>query len=419
ESLPEVQQYLAWWKAFDLRGASMPQLLSHFDETIARLKRLSEIHFQIALPPYIAIVLFDQLYHDLFGEAGAFDAYRLLEGIDNKTLETNRALWSLSRKALASSPVREALEQNAPEAVPFMLERSTEGRVFLTGLRAFLDPYGHRGDKWSFATPRWAEDPSPVIRNLRDYLAQPDRDCDREVAALAAERERLVAEARARIQGYPQPVIDQFEVYLKAAQEGVVITEDHDFWIDFACTYQIRLVVLELARRFTESGLLDHIDDIWHLNLAELRQTARDFPHYDPRRPVPERKAEIERWRHVQPPPELGTRPATPPPDTPVNRVLLKFFGGSPPPQTEPDLLRGNPGSPGVARGPARVIRSVFDAVRLQKGDILVAEMTSPAWTPLFATVAAVVTDTGGILSHCAVVAREYRIPAVVGIGTA
>ena len=82
-------------------------------------------------------------------------------------------------------------------------------------------------------------------------------------------------------------------------------------------------------------------------------------------------------------------------------------------------MLRGAGGSPGVVRGPARVIRTLAESTKLQPGDILVAETTAPPWTPLFATAAAVVTDTGGILSHCAVVAREYAIPAVVGVGVA
>jgi pyruvate,water dikinase len=85
----------------------------------------------------------------------------------------------------------------------------------------------------------------------------------------------------------------------------------------------------------------------------------------------------------------------------------------------EPDVLKGNAGSPGKVRGPAKVVRSLSEAGKLQKGDILVAETTAPSWTPLFATVAAVVTDTGGVLSHCAVVAREYGVPAVVGTTTA
>jgi pyruvate,water dikinase len=81
--------------------------------------------------------------------------------------------------------------------------------------------------------------------------------------------------------------------------------------------------------------------------------------------------------------------------------------------------VKGLPGSAGVTRGTARVIRSLAEAGKLQPGDVLVAVSTEPPWTPLFATASAIVTDSGGVLSHSAVVAREYRIPAVVGTGNA
>jgi len=97
-----------------------------------------------------------------------------------------------------------------------------------------------------------------------------------------------------------------------------------------------------------------------------------------------------------------------------------KFFGGPPQPPDKAGVLRGNPGSPGVVRGRARVLRSLPEGNNgLEEGDILVAETTAPPWTPLFGVAAAVVTDTGGILSHSAVVAREYGIPAVVGASSA
>jgi pyruvate,water dikinase len=82
-------------------------------------------------------------------------------------------------------------------------------------------------------------------------------------------------------------------------------------------------------------------------------------------------------------------------------------------------VIRGHPGAPGKTQGPARVVRSLAEAGTLRPGDVLVAETTSAPWTLLFATAAAVVTDTGGILSHGAIVAREYGIPAVVGTGRA
>jgi rifampicin phosphotransferase len=98
----------------------------------------------------------------------------------------------------------------------------------------------------------------------------------------------------------------------------------------------------------------------------------------------------------------------------------VKMFGSGPPPASDvPSELRGNAGSPGRVRGTARIVRSLDEADRLRPGDVLVAEFTAPPWTPLFATVSAVVTDAGGILSHCAVVAREYGIPAVVGTARA
>ena len=81
--------------------------------------------------------------------------------------------------------------------------------------------------------------------------------------------------------------------------------------------------------------------------------------------------------------------------------------------------MRGQAASAGAARGAARVIFSLADADKLKPGQILVTKATTPPWTPLFGTAAAVVTDTGGVLSHCAVVAREYGIPAVVGTGNA
>ncbi len=121
----------------------------------------------------------------------------------------------------------------------------------------------------------------------------------------------------------------------------------------------------------------------------------------------------------IQPPFALGTEPPGPPPDNPIGRAIGRFFGGPPQQSPEPGVLKGNAGSRGIVRGTAKVIRSLAEAGKLQKGDILVAETTAPPWTPLFATAAAVVTDTGGILSHCAVVAREYMIPAVVGVGMA
>jgi pyruvate,water dikinase len=214
-------------------------------------------------------------------------------------------------------------------------------------------------------------------------------------------------------------VIEQFDILLKVAQDATVLSEDHSFWIDFRGMYQARRVFMEFGRRFAEAGVLHTAADIFYLTLDELRETAIAGPWPDRRALAAARQAEMEHFRAITPPPVLGT----PPPDAPTHDALGRAWGGftgsAAPLPGDLSVLHGTPGSPGLARGPAKVVRSLGDATKLGRGDILVAETTAPPWTPLFATVAAVITATGGMLSHSAIVAREYRIPAVVGIGGA
>jgi hypothetical protein len=367
EYLPEIQDYLRDWDRFDLRGASMSELVAHLDGTVRRFRRVWEIHFTVVLPTMVAMSMFEEFYKDLFGSDGAFDAYRLLQGLDNKTVETGRELWRLSRQALGMPEVRGVLEKSAADDVVTALEGSAEGREFLAYLDAYLDEYGQRGDLWGISYTTWAEDPTPAIKMLKDYVARSGGGPDEELATLAAERERHLAETRERLEGYPQAVRDEFEFLLAVAQEAVVLSEDHGFWIDFNTTARVRRVVMEFGRRFAESGVIERPDDILHLNLAEIHETVERLPDLDRRDLVARRKAELERFARVQPPPVLGTPPPGPPPDNPMNRTLMKFLGGPLQPSDEPGVLRGNPGSPGVVRGRARVLRSLPEAAGLQR----------------------------------------------------
>jgi phosphohistidine swiveling domain-containing protein len=422
EWLPEVLQHLEFWQSFDRARASMPELLNHLDQTVERHNRVWQLHFLQTLPVYMAMSTFDDLYQDLFSTDNALEAYGLMQGFDNKTLEMGRAVWRLSRVVLASPVLRAAVESVPVEQVVPQLERSEEGRAFLAQLAAYLESYGKRGEKLGVSFVSWIEDPSQVIRQLQEYLNQPALDPEAELVALAAERERLLAEARAKLAGYPQPVIAQFEAMLGYAQQATIISEDHTLYIDFGCMYEVRNVLLEFGRRFVAAVILERTDDVFLLTLSELRQAAKQEPRLMLQATVAARRAEMEHFRGITPPPALGTPPPGPMPDDPLSRTVGKFFGAPPaPPEGPPEalLLRGGAGSAGRTRGIARVIATLEDARRLQKGDILVAETTAPSWTPLFATAAAVVTDTGGVLSHSAVVAREYRIPAVVGVGLA
>jgi pyruvate,water dikinase len=417
EILPEIKQHIAYFESSDLRGLSLDQLRAHLAETLKRVERMGALH-GVIMPMLFSMSQFEELYCELFEGASTLDALQLTQGFDNKTMEGDRALWRLSRAALATPEVRAILSgRTAGDVIP-ALERSDASQRFLADLRAWLAQYGQRlNSVFALGEPSWIEDPTPAIQNLQAYLVQPDLRPEMEPTALVAEREKAVAEARAKLAGYPQPVVTRFETLLKAAQVAAVVHEDHNYWIDQRMFYHIRRLILEFGQRLAQAGMLAAANDVFYLMPEEL-QNGRDVPM---ERLVQERKAEMERFSRVAPPPMLGTAPAFEMTDG-GSMIRALFKGEMAPANTsngEANKVKGVPGSAGVVRGTARVIHSLAEAGKLQPGDVLVAAATEPPWTPLFATASAIVTDQGGELSHSAVVAREYRIPAVVGTGNA
>ncbi|HSP54420.1 MAG TPA: PEP-utilizing enzyme, partial [Dehalococcoidia bacterium] len=165
------------------------------------------------------------------------------------------------------------------------------------------------------------------------------------------------------------------------------------------------------GRRLTADGSTSKPEDIFYLSIEEIQQaSAKPDPEW--KAVTGQRRAERERWWSVLPPMFIGTPP---PPDVPTDPLLERFFGLGVEPSMEPSVIRGHGASKGTITGKAKVVRHLGEADKLEPGDILVCEMTMPSWTPLFGIVGAVVADSGGVLSHCAIVAREYRIPCVVG----
>ncbi|MBN1261124.1 MAG: hypothetical protein JXB35_10625, partial [Anaerolineae bacterium] len=424
---PELEAHWAFWETFDLQHATLAALAEHLEESLRRGARLYEIHYLMGPPMWFAIDAFETLYCDLFPEKTPLDAHQLLQGFDNKTLEIGRALWRLRDLAKGEAIIGSALACATTAETLAALEETEPGRTFLAALHEFLATYGGRSDLWDWGYPSWQDNPAPVLNNLRNYLAQPDRDLTAELEHVATVREQAIVEARQALASYPQPVVERFETTLRAAQVALVLTENHTYYIDFNGFGWIHRVIKELGRRL--DAHLYEPDDVFYLTIDELREMlhdescTREMCAHAAR--AAGRRVEQALWAQVDEPRELGTRPEKPltlySPDA---RRTLRYTGGwaadptGSPDQTneKPDgLLYGQPGSPGTVRGRARVILSLADAHRLQPGDILVTTTTAPPWTPLFLTAAALVTDAGGLLSHGAVVSREYGIPAVVG----
>jgi pyruvate,water dikinase len=420
EWLPELIGYHNQWDSFDRAGATTDQLLQHFEWTLVTFQRLWEIHFEAA-PGFIGgPSMFLELYRDLFGTSQALDAYKLLQGFENTTLQAGNDLWDLAQSEKSEDVRRIVIERPTSEVLA-VLAMSEEGVAFLARLDDYLELWGARSNMLEeYAAPSWIEDPSTVIENLKNYMAHSAVDPRLRWNELVTERKRLVAETRAELATYPEPVRQRFEELLVAGQEGQRLQEDHNWWIDQRGTHTVRMVLLEIGRRFAEAGVIETRDDVFCLYGDELRRSLGSQVSGDFRRAVSERRAEMDHWRTVKPPGSVGTESGKTFANA-MTRAMGRFFGGSNPERNpdRPGVVTGAAGSPGSAIGVARVIVRLTDAGRLKRGEILVTKTTNPPWTPLFATAGGIVTDTGGPLSHCAIVAREYGIPAVVGTGTA
>lgn len=411
EWLPELQSGWEDWARRDLRAASDAELKAAAADMVAWYERCWTVHFELLVPAMLGTSQFQDLYAEIFPGGQKLAAYRLGQGFDNMSLRAGRALWTISRVIKSDPDLLRLFLETPADRIWDALEGSAEGRGVRERLVEFLGEFGRRSDTvQELRDPSWIENPAPALENLKAYIAQ-DTDPDDVLAQLAVERERLVAEARAAVAGRPAEFIGMFEALLAAAQRFGRAQEDHNYWIDQRSLHEVRHLCLEIGRRLAERGVIAKPGDVLCLTMDEALDglAGGDFAAT-----VAAREAEMERWAQVSAPQFVGTDYG-PPPDNPITRAIARFFGEPPASPAASNELPGIPGAPGKATGTARVIVSIADAGRLEPGDILVTPTTSPPWTPFFATAAAIVTDTGGPLSHCAIVAREYGIPAVVG----
>jgi pyruvate,water dikinase len=333
-------------------------------------------------------------------------------------LDAGRGLWQLSRAIVSDAGLKATVEQTPAEELIPELERSHRGRELLGQFRTYLDEFGWRSDAFELAERTWREDPRIPLNALQGYIRL-GKDADPHIRfqEAVALRERLLGQARRKLTGNIE-TLRRFDQLYGMARHYLPITEDHNFHIDQRGNAVMRLALLEAGRRLAGQNRLEQPGDVFFLRYQDLHDALGGL---DCRPVVTERRREIARWSSVLPPPVIGS----PPPsggDTsdPLIAALVKMFGIPIEPDRDPRVIRGIAASRGLAHGRARVVRNLSEASRLRKGDVLVCEMTMPAWTPLFSTVSALVADTGGVLSHCAIVSREYRLPAVVGtqIGT-
>jgi pyruvate,water dikinase len=297
-----------------------------------------------------------------YGERASLLAYELAQGSGNATLDADAALAQIAD-----------LPAGSPEA-----DRA---------LARFLDEYGGRATSWPLDDPTLDEEPELIEIQLR--LLRRNRGHD--IAAVpneAGARQRALAdEVRSRMRDADERA--RFDGRLARLGSFVPVREGRAHW-QLIASGSMRHAVQRRGRRLVDQSIIGEIADVFYLTPAEY-----DAADHDLRDAVAQRRAEHQRWKGCRPPTIIG--------------------GAHPDQRTDDGVLRGTGASPGVHRGRACVIRDLADADRLEPGDVLVATMTAPPWTPLFAIASAVVSDAGDPMSHVAIAAREYGIPCVVG----
>jgi pyruvate,water dikinase len=309
--------------------------------------------------------------------------------------------------------VQEAIRSLPSDQALARLQESGEGRAFLADLDRYTRQYGWRTGSLDVTEPSWVEEPARAIDNVRLMLratTDPEEDQRR-----GAERAEALAEQyRAKLAGEPEKLAE-FNFLYDVVKQYPMMQENHNFYIDQKYRALLRQPFLEVGRRMAARGIVADAQDIVYLPLDEIRAyfngdgTSRIAA-------VAQRREEMERWQKYVPPPFLGAQPV----DAPLDPFWSDFFGVPAEPSRDPKVVKGTGASRGTVTGTARVIRTLAEVDRIADGDILVCDMTTPAWTPLFAGLAGIVADSGGLLSHCAVLAREYGLPCVTGtiVGT-
>jgi pyruvate,water dikinase len=394
------------------RGQDAATVLALLDEADAIHIEAWQIHFTIAPLMTLGMQLLREMHADLFGEDDG--AMTLMAGSVSESMKAGFGLADLARRARDLDLAGTILSTPVDVLLP-ALETSDAGRLFLADLDAWLADYGLRQDLFDLATPTWREHPAVALASVRSYL-ETDHDPRAAHARVAQAAETAFDAAMAKLALYPAAVREQFEQVVQLARQGAFLQEEHNFYIDQRILSLLRLFYLEVGAHLADRGLLDSPDDVFMLRLDEIRARVAPPAPAGAQELVAVRREELAQAATMAPPPLIGDPAGAPPmPDTPMARSLAAFFGWGPPAASESGRVAGTPGSRGVVSGSARVVRTLDEARAVQPDEILVTVTTMPAWTPLFGIAAAVVTETGGPLSHCAVVAREYGIPAVVG----
>lgn len=431
-----IEQWHTEWKSeliagiaklrnVDLAGLSDEDLDRHIGEVISFFRRSLDIQTRLNFAVFIALADIGFACRDFFGW-DARKVFDLLSGLSEKSSEPARQLARLTQMARERPAIRKLLEQMDQDAVQRLTSTDKE---FANAFSSYQKEFGARTLR-EVADETLAESPFLILRLIRDQLVR-DYDPAAHSAALQQTRIATMVEARELLASHSAEEGERFEKALRRGERAYPIREDNQFYTVSSPMALLRYAVLELGHRLASRNQIERRDDVFFLELEEARKAQLAGDELHSLHSLVERRKEERAWVESHPGPASYGRNPGPPPSMKalpsearflmegllwaVNLVFAADHGGHKPAGDK--ILHGIAVSPGRYTGPARIIMNESEFGKIQPGDVLVCPITSPVWSVLFLSIGALVADTGGILSHPAIIAREYRVPAVVSAG--
>ena len=436
-ALPEMEDLSVVTEA--LGESSGFHLLKAYDDLINLGIKCWQYHFEFLNLGYAAYVFFLDFVQKQFPSIPAQRVTQMISGIDVIMYQPDEELKKLAAKAVDLG-VGDLLKSSAEwSAVETALKADAKGREWLTALSLAKEPWFNvsTGTGWFHHDRSWNDQMNVPLGGIQTYIdkIRAGVSIERPTAKVCAERDRITAEYRDLITNDADR--KQFDELLGCAKTVFPYVENHLFYVEHWFHSVFWNKMREVAAILKTNGLIADVEDVWLLRRDEIKQalwdvvtawatgvTPRGTKTWPPE--IEWRKGVMAKFKEWAPPPAIGTAPEViQEPFTIVlwgvtNKSLADWAAvqeiGDPERITE---LKGFGGSPGIVEGKARVCRTVAEVGELQEGEILVAPTTSPSWAPAFAKIGACITDVGGVMSHAAIVCREYGMPAVVGTGHA
>ncbi len=431
EPLPEVVP-LEWIR--EGRGVdNSVAFASNYNRAIELCYEAFQYHFEFLNLGYVAYLDFFTFCKEVMPGVADLGIAKMVQGIDVVLFRPDQELRALARLAVELG-VAGALATGGVDEALTAVAALTRGPEWIAAWDAAKDPwFNFSSGNGMYSTDKvWLDHLEIPLGYVRDYVTRLERgeQIERPTEQIRAERDRITAEYRELLPDDEARAV--FDEKLGLSRLVFPYVEDHNFYIEHWSLSLFWRKIRSLGQVLADAGFWGEADDIFYVRRDELQQVIFDYhsawaigvdpmgPHHWPAE-IARRKGIMAALESKSPPPVMNEPPAvvTEPFTIMLYGITSERVSGWLTVAQDDDHLTGMAASPGVVEGIARVVAGAEDLDQLQEGEILVTKITAPSWGPIFGRIAATVTDIGGMMSHAAIVCREYGLPAVTGVGSA